>query len=440
MPKTPTIYRRTAGYSLIVGTLLVGYALWIGSLWAADAWYENPWTYPAKVGSHGCLMLMCWAFILATRFRPVEWLFGGLDKVYKAHRYVGEAAFFLIFLHPIFLAVALGDEAGGFWRYLWFSDDWVRNTGLIAFFAFVFLVVVSIYVKIAYHRWKRTHDFFGLLLVLVVVHGAISGGEIMAFPLLTVWHGAWVAIGLSAYVYIRVLYRYIGPQYDVVTDEVREDIGDRVTEIYLEAKGRPMVAQPGQFLYISFDADAVTEEPHPFSISSPPEDPRIRLSIKRLGDWTGDIDNIRKGERARIWGPYGHFSEALLRRGDFPAVLIGGGIGITPFLSIIRSEAFARREAPSTLFYSGPRKDSLVYDKEIAAVAEKIGQLSYVRHVSDEEGFINRAFLEKHLERPLPEYLFLVCGPGPMMDAFRDFLTEAGVSRSQLVMEDFAIR
>lgn len=439
MPKTATLYRRAAGYGLIGTTLLVGYALWIGSLWAADAWYENPWKYPAKVGSHGCLMLMCWAFILATRFRPIEWLFGGLDKVYKAHRYVGEAAFFLIFLHPIFLAVALGEEAGGFFRYLWFSGDWVRNTGIIAFIAFVFLVVVSIYVKIAYHKWKRTHDFFGLLLVLIVVHAVISGGEIMAFPVLTVWHGIWVAVGLAAYVYIRLLYRFVGPQYDVVTSEVRE-VGDKITEVYLEPVGRPMKAAPGQFLYVSFDADAVSEEPHPFSLSSAPEAPRIRLSIKRLGDWTGNVANIRKGELARIWGPYGHFSEALLQKGTFPAVLVGGGIGITPFLSIIDSEAFARRAGPSVLFYSGPRKDSLVYDREISEAAERLDALTYIRHVSDEEGFMNRAYFEEKLDRPLKDYLFLVCGPGPMMDAFRDFLLSAEVPRAQIGMEDFAIR
>jgi predicted ferric reductase len=439
MPEKEPIRRRRAGYGLIAATVLIGLLLWIGALWAADAWYENPWKYPAKVGSHTTLMLMCWAFILATRFRPVEWLFGGLDKVYKAHRYVGEAAFFLIWLHPVFLAVAFSEDIAGFFRYLWFSGDWTRNTGIIALAAFTLLVVLSIYVKIAYHRWKRTHDFFGLLLVVIVVHAFISGGEIMTFPVLTVWHGAWVAVGLAAYVYIRLLYRFVGPQYDVVTAEV-SDLGDSISEVFLEPVGRPMRFRAGQFLYISFDSDAVTEEPHPFSISSPPESSRIRLSIKRLGDWTKEVDNIKRGEPARVWGPYGHFGETLFKGTNTPAVLIGGGIGITPFLSIISTEAFANRSGDTTLIYSAPTEKALVYAEEIEAAASKLPNLRFVPHVSDDEGFIDRGYLEDLLGRPLSEHGFFVCGPEKMMDSFRGFLTKAGVPGRRITMEDFNIR
>lgn len=439
MPQSVSFYRRWTGYGLIAATVLTGLGLWIGSLWAAGAWYESPWKYPAKVGSHTTLMLMCWAFILATRFRPVEWLFGGLDKVYKAHRHVGEAAFFLIWLHPVFLAVAFSEDIAGFFRYLWFSGDWARNTGIVALAAFTVLVALSIYVKIAYHRWKRTHDLFGLLLVLIVVHAVISGGEIMTFAVLTAWHGAWVAVGLAAYVYIRLLYRFVGPQYDVVTAEVT-NIGDNITEVHLDPVGRPMYLHPGQFLYISFDSDAVSEEPHPFSISSPPESRRLRLSVKRLGDWTGDVDNIKRGEPARVWGPYGHFGETLFKRTKTPAVLIGGGIGITPFLSIVRARAFASRTGDTTLIYSAPTTEALVYAKEIEETAENLTHLRFVSHASEEEGFIDRGYLEKLLDRPLPEHAFFICGPEPMMDAFRAFLTDAGVPRGQIIMEDFNIR
>ncbi len=439
MPASLPAPRKWFGYSAIAATLLVTYGLWIGCLAAHDDWYENPWKYPAKVGSHGTLLLMCWAFILATRFRPVERLFGGLDHVYKAHRVVGESAFFLIFLHPIFLAVAHADSSGAFFRYLWFSDDLVRNTGIVALAAFILLVALSIYVKIAYHRWKRTHDFFGLLLVLVVFHGAISGGEIMRYPLLLAWHGAWVAVGLAAYVYIRVLYRFVGPQYDYVTRFVR-DAGDSITEVELSPVGRKLRSRPGQFVYISFDSDAVTEEPHPFSISNAPEAPHLRLSIKRLGDWTSDISKIRAGEPARIWGPYGHFSRTLLEHPELPVVMLGGGIGITPFLSIVGSEDFARRRGSATLVYSVPDEPSFVYRAELEARAAQLGNFTFVAHDSGREGFINRAYLERLTGNALAKHLFLVCGPPAMMKAMRKLLTEAGVAEKQIVMEEFDIR
>lgn len=427
------------GLAVVGITVMISYGLWLWSMFQAGEWYDNPLKYPAKVGSHGTLTLMCWAFILATRFRPVEWLFGGLDKVYKAHRWVGEAAFFLIFLHPLFLALAFSDSLGGFIRYLWFSEDWVRNTGIIALLGFILLVTLSIYVKIAYHRWKRTHDFFGLLLVIIVIHAVISGGEIMKYPLLTVWHGAWVAVGLTSYVYIRVLYRFFGPQYDYVTHHVCE-IGDSITEVYLEPLGRPMYFRPGQFIYISFDTDAVTEEPHPFSISSAPDNPQMRLSIKRLGDWTSDVVKIDRGEPARIWGPYGHFSDYLFKHPKLSTVLIGGGIGITPFLSIVRSRAFRNRAGNSTLIYSVPNKRAAVYAEELKEATEALDHTQLIQHFSDDEGFIDTEMLQGILDKPLKEHLFLVCGPPIMMESIERLLTEAGVKPKQIVMEDFSIR
>jgi len=44
------------------------------------------------------------------------------------------------------------------------------------------------------------------------------------------------------------------------------------------------------------------------------------------------------------------------------------------------------------------------------------------------------------LDQPLPEYLFMICGPTPMMDGLRDFLADAGVTKKQILTEDFEIR
>jgi predicted ferric reductase len=439
MPESVPPKRKWLGYSVVALGLLITFALWIGAMWRADDWYDNPWIYPAKIGSHGAVFLMCWAFILATRFHWIEKLFGGLDKVYKAHRVLGECAFFMIFLHPICLAISHTDTIAGFFRFLWFSGDWGRNTGLIALALFALLVVLSIHVKIAYHLWKRSHDFFGLLLVLIVIHALIAGGEITRYPALAVWHGFWVAMGLAAFAYIGFFYRFVGPQYDYTTQSVQE-IGDEITEVHLVPAGRPLRSQPGQFVYVSFDADAVSKETHPFSISSPPESRQLRLSIKRLGDWTADVSAIKTGKSARVSGPFGHFGRVLLEEPFLPTVMLAGGIGITPFLSIVASEAFAGRMGKSMLIYSTNDRAAAVYRDELRERAEELPMLTLVEHYSDEAGYIDRAYLEGLLDRPLPEYLFMICGPKPMMDGLRDFLANAGVRKKQILTEDFEIR
>ena len=427
------------GYAVVFGTVVLSIGLWLVEMARAGEMHTNPWIYPAKVGSHGTLILMCWAFILATRFRPIEQLFGGLDKVYKAHRVIGETAFFLIFLHPICLAIARSDSLTGFAGYLWFSDDWARNTGILAFAAFAILVVLSIYWKIAYQRWKRTHDLFGLVLVLVAIHAILGRGEMVKYPLLTVWYASWTAVGLAAYVYIRVLYRFIGPQYNMVTTEVRQR-PDETTEVYLKPVGRRMQFEEGQFLYLSYDSDAVTSEPHPFSISSSPEDQNLRLTIKRLGDWTGDVHRIRPGERARVWGPYGQFGKALQEQPDLPVVMIAGGVGITPFLSIIGSEAFAHRKEVGVLIYSVPHQAKQVYADEITSRAAQLPTLRAVIHLSDEAGYIDENYLRETLERPLPDYVWMLCGPDEMTDSIQAQLEAEGVRPEQILIESFDIR
>jgi predicted ferric reductase len=386
--------RKWFGYAAVGLSLVITYAIWLGSMGAANAWYDDPWIYPAKVGSHGTLILMCWAFMLATRFAWIERLFGGLDQVYKAHRYIGESAFFLILLHPVFLAVAEADAGEEFLRYWWFSGDWVRNTGLIALAIFILLVVLSIYSKLAYHRWKRSHDFFGALLILIVLHAVLANGEIMRYPVLRFWHGAWVVLALAAYAYIRIFYRRFGPLFDYIVESV-DDIGDDITELVLQPQGRTLRPAPGQFIYVSFDADAVNQEPHPFSMSSSPAADHLRLSIKRLGDWTQNVAQIKPGKAARVWGPYGHFTELALTETSLPLVMIGGGIGITPFLSLVASAALAGRAGPSTLVYAIPDRASAVYLEELRTRADQLPHLTLAEHYSDESGYLDRAYLER---------------------------------------------
>ena len=195
------------GYAAVIASLIVAFAIWIGYMAADHALYDNWQIYLAKIGSHGSVMLMSWAILLATRLSPFENLFMGLDKLYKAHRRIGVWSFLIIFLHPVFLAIAWNDSLPDILRFFWFSDNVVRNTGIAALLGFILLVVLTVAVKMAYHNWKRSHDFFGLLLLLVAVHLILAEGEIMQYTWLRIWYFSWIGAALLGYIYIRLLYR-----------------------------------------------------------------------------------------------------------------------------------------------------------------------------------------------------------------------------------------
>ncbi len=427
------------GYLVVFMTTLLSLLIWLGSKWYFNDWYDDQWKYVAKIGSMGATTLICWAFILSTRFSIVERLFGGLDKVYKAHRHVGQAAFFLIFLHPIFLAMHRLPEWGHFASFFWFSGDWVRNTGIIALLMFIVLVAVSIWISLKYHVWKQTHHFFGLMLIVVIVHMVIADAEIMRFPLLRAWFFGWLAVAVLCYLYIRVLYRWWGPLYDYEVAKAPEH-GD-IIEIFLQPvrPHRHLKHRPGQFIYISFNTEKLSAEPHPFSISSPPRESHLRISVKELGDWTAALRKLQPGDRAHVWGPYGKFGDKIYLDRELNPVLIAGGIGLTPFLSMIKDEAFLEVENRKThLIYSVVKPEEALYHDEIESLHLDHDKFVYIPHCSDEEGYLHAEVIGEKAGG-LDGKMFLICGPAPMMDSVKEDLQKHGVGIERIFTEDFSV-
>lgn len=422
-------------YLFILGTVVLTYAIWIGSKWFYNDWYEDRWKYLAKVGSMGTTMLFCWSFILVVRTRLLERVIGGLDKAYHVHSTIGKIAFGLIFLHPIFLAAHRLPDLPAFLSYMWFSGDFVRNSGIVALLGFALLVALTLWVSLKRHVWKISHNFFGALMLLVVVHLVAANAEIVRFPVLRAWMFFWIALAAASYVYIRFLYRFFGPLYHYRLVDLRER-GD-VVELEFESIGRRMRHRPGQYVWIDLLTERLLDEPHPFSISSGSDSPRLRFSVKKLGDWTSRLPQVPVGTVARVWGPYGVFGRPVLEEPNREAVLIGGGIGITPFIGMVEDGTVAeKRRAPVHLFYSVENETEAYYADELRHVGERAAHVEVHVHPSDERGFITADHVREEVG-PLEDKLFLLCGPGPMMESLKEQLMDAGVSRDQIHTEDF---
>jgi predicted ferric reductase len=162
---------------------------------------------------------MCCTIVLSTRWRFLERFFGGLDKVYQVHKRLGRWSFFLILFHPVFIAVDRLPDVPAFFRAMWLYQPegdlylWGQNFGVLALIGFAILVTLTLWVKIAYHRWKRTHEFFGLVLVIIIAHIFLVNADVARYPVLTVWLYAFLGLALCSFLYIRFLYRYLGPRF-----------------------------------------------------------------------------------------------------------------------------------------------------------------------------------------------------------------------------------
>jgi len=157
-------------------TLGVTLIVWIGRKWVYGDVFQDPYKYPAKAASLCATVLMCWGAILSARFRPLERFFGGLDKVYQVHKRIGRWAFFIIPLHPLFLSAHNLPDLSAFFLEMAFRRPggnpylWGQNLGAAALMVMTALMILTLWIKIPYHRWKKSHEGFGLVLFLVAAH------------------------------------------------------------------------------------------------------------------------------------------------------------------------------------------------------------------------------------------------------------------------------
>ncbi|TMW60653.1 hypothetical protein Poli38472_000695 [Pythium oligandrum] len=176
-----------------------------------------------------------------------------------------------------------------------------------------------------------SHMLFGLFLILMCFHGATSWLAKSSSYL-------WVAPAFSIYLVER-RYRYA----KIFTTPVRimEAVElDKTVAVFME-KPRRFVYRPGMYLFINCPTIS-NHEWHPFTISSAPGDKYVSIHMRNAGDWTGAfhklIEDCHKNKKeypdVYLDGPVGAPTQAYHR---FKTIIcVGGGIGVTPFASILK--------------------------------------------------------------------------------------------------------
>jgi predicted ferric reductase len=215
------------------------------------------------------------------------------------------------------------------------------------------------------------------------------------------------------------------------------------------AEGRGFDFHAGQFAWLNLGHSPFSLVEHPFSISSAPEDrPRVEFTIKQSGDFTDRIGEVPAGTIAWLDGPYGAFTPA--GRDATRLVLIGGGVGFAPVISILRSLRARRWPHPVDVIYGNRVASQILYREELEAIARALDlRLHLVLSEAPPgwtgvTGVLDRGVIQACLlardGRLHPEALHFVCGPLPMMDAVEAALSGLGVDDRNIVSERFTYR
>lgn len=428
------------GWWLVTLVLLVTTVLFALALPHVDSdrsmW---PWPAPSLLLSNWAIALLAVILLATARSRFIEPLFGGLDRAVRLHRQLAPLAIGLTLLHvALYLppAVSAGKPVADLLIPFW-SDNKTEAFNAIILWALLIWTGLAYSKRLRYERWLSLHGLLGPIFLATSYHAVPHGVTIQAYEPLRFWMWFLVLAGTAAWFYRVVAYRFTAPRYRYRVESVETLPGETV-DLVMRPETRRMMYDPGTFVFIRLpgaeDGD-VARQYHPFSIASSPADRDLRLSIRMVGDFTKSLPSLAPRTEVDVYGPFGGFTPNRLapyRR----LVCIGAGIGISPFLGMIRFEFTNNDFRRIWLWYVVSEASKAPYDQELTdSVPKADSYIDYTLWATQDRGRLTARQVIEAVE-PLTGYAVMLCGPPAFVkDLVRQFKAE-GFSDDRLIFED----
>ena len=372
--------------------------------------------------------------LLSARPAFLEKIFHGLNALYDYHSKIGQIAVILLLFHPLLLLARYTTTTLEATRFFSFTANWQQDLGLAALYLTIVVIVLTLYIRPKYTIWKYVHKFLGVALFLGALHiYFIPSFVLNSSVALKTYVLGWVLFALSVWLYRSVFGNKFVAIYEYKVSNITK-LNDAVTSIEMCPIKEKMNFVPGQFVFISFEGAQSSREPHPFSLTSLPTDDCLNVSIKALGDYTSTIaEKVKMGDRVFVEGPFGTFS--YKGTGHTKQIWIAGGIGITPFISLVQ-DLFHAKSHEVHMYYAVRNKKEAVYLSFLEKIASLLENFSITPFYSDTKNYLTPEYILANTTNS-QEYDILICAPPKMIESFRKKFRKLGITRKQLISEEF---
>jgi ferredoxin-NADP reductase len=193
----------------------------------------------------------------------------------------------------------------------------------------------------------------------------------------------------------------------------------------------------GQHVDVRLTAEDGYQAQRSYSIASPPEEPRVQLTVERLED--GEVSpylvgEVRVGDKVELRGPIGGYFVWEGGPPSQPLLLVGGGSGIVPLMAMLRHRRAAGLRTLARLLYSSRSIDDVIYREELDRLAGAGDGLT-VHHTFTRDrppgwrGYarrIDRDMLEEVAWPAREAPLVYICGPTPFVETAAEILVDLG--------------
>ncbi len=242
------------------------------------------------------------------------------------------------------------------------------------------------------------------------------------------------------------------PQYyDLGVKEVIKETADAVSIVF-EQPAKKISYQSGQFLTLIMKIEG-HEVRRSYSLYTAPNiDEDLGITIKRVSD--GIMSNylnscVKVGDEITVMEPMGHFITEYNPGNKRHLVIFGGGSGITPLMSIVKSLLHEEPDSIVSLIYANRNIDSIIFRKKFEDIQNAYEGRFHIIHILDDapmnwqgpSGLLNKEMLEKLFER-IPDWgiektTYLMCGPEGMLNNVQSLLSEHNIPHEKIFRESF---
>ncbi|MCI4371418.1 MAG: FAD-dependent oxidoreductase [Thermoplasmata archaeon] len=205
-------------------------------------------------------------------------------------------------------------------------------------------------------------------------------------------------------------------------------------------------AEAGQYLMVKLDVPADSRRgSRSFTMANAPGEGRVMITtrVRSTSPFKQAFASLRLGDRIPAKGPFGKFT---LHAGDAPALFLAGGIGVTPFRSMVRHALDERRSVRMALLTSDWTPESIPFREELDSWARAQTSFQIARTVtrlansrdewSGHVGRIDAAWIRQHLE-PSESTIAYVAGSPSFVAGMRSLLASLGFPEERIRFEQF---
>lgn len=357
-----------------------------------------------------------------------RWL--GLDRIIKFQRKFSLFTALFVVLHPVFFILSDSRIAGALIpNFAYFP----LAMGTISLYVFVLVMIASqLYKRISHNVWQYIHVVTYILFGTAIYHAFNWGSDAGDFaPFYII---AFVAVSAGLIYRTQYKLRKLNAGKFTITEVVKETHDTFTLRV---APEKPFHFQAGQFAFLRLSGHKLHAR-HPFTISSAPHEDELRFTIKDSGRFTAVARTLKSGDKIFVDGPFGKFKARPAKQ----LVFIAGGVGITPFMSLVRANMYMETPQQITLLYGSKTEADIIFKKNFDELRAEWFKKVYVLSNVDsgsmqyEKGFINEETIKKYVPN-LEDALFYICGPEIMKNNVNKTLASLGIPSKKIFIEDF---